>query len=124
MLTAHYHNPEEFLSELRSTAEAGGLAYPFIRLTTLYVPSTLTPNIHYVSVVTTFVAWPPTLDQYLVRLDRYVGEVWHLDNGRDGETYAKRDEVQAEIGTVAGELGIDIRGGTWGPVNLSTAKEE
>lgn len=26
-----------------------------------------------------------------VRLDRYAGEVWHLDNGRDGEIYAKRD---------------------------------
>ena len=122
MLTVHYHDSSEFLAELRGAATTGELAYPLIRLTGLYQASGLTPNIVYVSVVATFVVGPPGKDPYLVRLDRSVGYVWGLNNGRDSETYHRRDEVQEEIGTVAGELQLDVRGGAWGPIAESSGK--
>lgn len=101
-----FNSVEEFIEELRKEAEAGSIEGKIVRVSCLYTNSRISPNIKHVSAVSTFVA-----HGHIVRLDRYCGNHWGINQESDDKTLEKAKETSQKIEAVCKELGLDVRTG-------------
>lgn len=112
-MLVRFNSVEEFCDELRK--EKGNIQRRIVRVTNLYIPTRLTPNIQYVSVLSTFIAGPfldaaPRAGETIVRLEHHCGDIWSR-GGTDVEALKKAEEVTKTIEKVCQELGLDVRSG-------------
>ncbi len=105
-----FNDPGEFIEELKREYGQPGIAEPVIlRLTTLTSMSSMSPNIHHVSVVATF----KDSRGDVVKLEKYVGDVWGL--GQDDKVWETVKKLHEFITTTSQEFGIDVRAGVLEP---------
>ena len=108
-----FNSVGEFCDEIRK--EKGNIERRIVRLTNLYTPSKLSPNIKFVQVISTFLvcAFPaalPAAGPHIVRLERFCGDIWD-PGGTDKKAIEQAEEVSKKIEAVCQELGLEIRPG-------------
>lgn len=106
MLRVSFNSVDEFLEELKEEAKAGSIEGNVVRLSNLYTNSGISPNIKHVALVATFVS-----NSHIVRLDRYCGDYWGINQASDQETTDKTKEFGDKIEAVCKELGLEVRSG-------------
>jgi len=119
MAIVKFNSVEEFSDELRK--EKGNIERRIVRLTDLFTPSKLSPNIRLVQVIATFIvcAFPaalPAAGPHIVRLERYCGDIWPLSgtappSEADLKTMERAKEVSEQIEAVCRELSLEVRAG-------------
>lgn len=108
MATVKFNDVEEWSEELRKDVPDRAL----VRLSYLFKPSRISPNIRHVLLVATHtVSRPGGEPHQLVRFEKYIGDLWGLNQERDKEVMRGGEELKARMEAVCRELQIDVRAG-------------
>ena len=97
-----FNSAEEFLIEL----EKEGPENNIVRTSFMQKPSSISPNIKLLFVVSTFVA-----DGQLIEYMEFCGDLWGMSEEKDSEIVEKGKERLVKIETRCQELGYEIRSG-------------
>ncbi len=112
-MIVRFNNVDEYLEELEKEAAQGHIPRGIVRATSMYSPSKLSPNIHNLSVVSTFLSSPPhgrNADVYMVRLDKRCGQLWDLES-QDQAVVEQAEQVHLKISQKCAALNLDLRSG-------------
>lgn len=101
MATVKFNDVDEFCEELARD----GPDRDIVRLTYLFKTSRLSPNIRHVLVVATC-----TVQGQIVRLERYVGDVWGL-SATDEEVMEKALQTKNRLHERCKKLNLNVRAG-------------
>lgn len=108
MATVRFNDVEEWSEELRKDLPDRGI----VRLSYLFKPSRISPNIRHVLLVATHIVTRPGGPPHqLVRFEKYVGDLWGLNQERDKEVMGWGEELKANIEAVCRDLRLDVRAG-------------
>jgi hypothetical protein len=98
---------EEWSEELGKDAPDRGI----VRLTYLYKPSRISPNIRHVLLVATHTVTRPGGEPHqVVRFERYIGDLWGMKE-TDDKVMERGEEIKAKIESVCRILQVDVRAG-------------
>lgn len=104
-VTVLFNQVEEFTAELEK--DAGKVERGIVRLTKIFEGTKISPNIHHVSVFSTY-----TVEGQLITLKRYCGDIWEMEQGRDEEeVIAKADGYIELIEEACKRLKLEVRAG-------------
>ncbi len=105
MIQCRFNSVSEFMEEIQREAAAGELKPDFVRVTQLRVSSGASP-ICVMSVVATALA-----RGYIIRLDRYIGELWGDGFPQDAETRGKAEALVKKMEELCAAGCIGVRSG-------------
>lgn len=112
MAILKFNSVDEFLEELKKSQPCPTI----VRVTFLFTPSSLSPNIRHLSVVSTFLlrGWVgaeqrPVED--IVRLDKFCGDTWGLNGEEDKKVQDRAEAIFKLIEDVCKKLGYEVRAG-------------
>lgn len=112
MATVKFNDVEEWGEELRTDLPDRGI----VRLSYLFKPSRITPNIRHVLLVATHtVTRPGGPPHQLVRFEKYIGDLWGLNQDTDNQVMERGEELKAKIEAVCRGLHVDVRAGIFEP---------
>lgn len=118
-IITRFNSPDEYLEELKShmyrrfltprSERPGDFAngnVTCVRLTNMFTPSPLAPNIRLVNVVATHV-----VAGQIVRLDCFCGDDWGENFEPTKKTHERAEAVHKKIREVCADLHIEVRAG-------------
>lgn len=86
-----------------------------VRLSYLFKPSRISPNIRHVLLVATHTVTRPGGEPHqLVRFQRYIGDLWGTKE-TDDQVMERGEQLKAKIEAVCRQLGVDVRAGIFEP---------
>ncbi len=98
-----FNDVGEFLEELAKDTPDRKI----VRITNLFKNSSFSPNIKLLSVIASY-----TVQGQLVRLERYCGDIWEINEEQDNKIYERAQKVHAEIKEKCEEIGCEVRAGS------------
>ncbi len=110
MATVKFNNVDEFIEELNTefgfNETASMPIFGIVRVTNQFVSTNVGPLQH-LFVLATFKSGVD-----IVRLDRFVGDIWKHE-GQDKPVYERAEEVRQKIVQACAELKLEVRAGLW-----------
>lgn len=101
-----FTNVDEFCDELKLSPPDHGI----VRITYLYTPSSISPNIRHVQVVATCFITREGEAEQIVRMEKYAGDLWGMEIS-DEKVMAKAEEIKNTLESKCRHLKLDVRGG-------------
>jgi len=105
MITVNYNSPEEFCEEMEADKDA--IDRRIVRVTFLREASKLSPNIFHISVIASY-----SVDGQIVKLQRYCGDIWKMNQEQDDKVWGKANEIAKAITDKALALFLEVRPGS------------
>ena len=105
-----FNNVDEFCDEVGKDPPDHGI----VRITYLFTPSSISPNIRYVQVVATCLKTRDGDAEQIVRLAKYAGELWGM-GGADEKVMEKAEETKKALESRCRRMHLDVRGGVLEP---------
>jgi len=95
----------EFAEELEK--DAALVERRIVRLTNLFRTSSISPNIRDVLVLATY-----SVQGQVVRLERYCGDVWGINDQEDNKVLERAAKAQEMVKEACERLGLELRAGS------------
>lgn len=110
MPTVKFNSPDEFCEELQKDQEK--VARRIVRCTNQTQSSRLSANIKLVTVLATYAVRNSELRIVdLVRLERFCGELWGINEEEDQKVWDRAEEIRKKIEAVCAASGLELRAG-------------
>ena len=105
MVTVKFNSLAKFCQEMEADKDA--IERRIVRITWLREGSKLSPNISHISVLS-----PYTVQGQIVKLVRYCGDIWRINQEGDDKVWAKAEEISKGITDKAKALQLEVRSGS------------
>jgi len=108
MGTVKFSDVDEWIDELHKDLPDRAL----VRLSYLFKPSRVSPNIRHLLLVGTHTVTRPGGEPHqLVRFEKYVGDLWGINPETDEKVRERGEQIMRKIESVCKDLKIEVRAG-------------